>query len=117
MDVRVKTVAETSFLNQVMSRHGVPLKVHTNQGRNFESRVFHELSYALGIKKSFCSSLISLTFFFYSVRPQSDGQVKRQHQTILNYLVKFISENQRNWDRWIPMCLLAYRSSNMKRLE
>jgi len=26
-------------------------------------------------------------------------------------LFKFISENQRDWDRWIPMCLLAYRSS------
>jgi len=37
--------------------------------------------------------------------------VERQHPTILNYLAKFISENQKDWDRWIPMCLLAYRSS------
>jgi len=33
--------------------------------------------------------------------------VEQQHQTILNYLTKFISENQKDW---IPMCLLAYRS-------
>jgi len=32
-----------------------------------------------------------------ALHPQSDGQVKRQHQTILNYLAKFIFENQKNW--------------------
>jgi len=99
-NVRARIIAET-FLNQVVSRHGVPLEVHTDQGRNFESRVFRELSCALGIKKTRSSAL----------HPQSDGQVERQHRTILNYLAKFISENQRDWDRWIPMYLLAYRSS------
>jgi len=29
----------------------------------------------------------------------------------MNYLAKFVSENQRNWDRWIGLCLLAYRSA------
>ncbi|XP_018367480.1 PREDICTED: uncharacterized protein LOC108763995 [Trachymyrmex cornetzi] len=32
--------------------HGVPLEVHTDQGRNFESRIFRELSHVLGIKKT-----------------------------------------------------------------
>jgi len=99
-NIRARTVAEV-FLSQIVSRHGVPLEIHTDQGRNFESQVFRELSCALGIKKTRTSAL----------HPQSDGQVERQHQTILNYLAKFISENQRDWDRWIPMCLLAYRSS------
>jgi len=99
-NIRARTVAEV-FLSQIVSRHGVPLEIHTDQGRNFESQVFRELSCALGIKKTRTSAL----------HPQSDGQVERQHQTILNYLAKFISENQRDWDRWIPMYLLAYRSS------
>jgi len=67
-DIRAKMVAET-FLNQIVSRHGVPLEIHTDQGRTFESRVFHELSCALGIKKTRTSAF----------HPQSDGQVKRQH--------------------------------------
>jgi len=29
----------------------------------------------------------------------------------INYLAKFISENQKNWNQWISMFLLAYRSS------
>ena len=45
------------------------------------------------------------------LHPQSDGQVERQHQTIVNFLAKYISLNQKDWDQWIPMYLLAYRSS------
>jgi len=63
-NIRAKTVAET-FFNQVVSRHGVPLEVHTDQRKNFESRVFRELLCALGIKKTRVSAL----------HPQSDGQV------------------------------------------
>jgi len=29
----------------------------------------------------------------------------------MNYLAKYVSENQRDWDRWISLCLLAYRSA------
>ncbi|KAG5308011.1 RTJK polymerase, partial [Acromyrmex insinuator] len=81
-NVRSKTIAET-FLNQIISRHGVPLEVHIDQGRNFESRVFCELSRILGIKKTRTTVL----------HPQSDAQVKRQHHTILDYLAKFVSKN------------------------
>lgn len=84
-----------------MSRFGVPLELHTDQGRNFESKLFSGLSLLLGINKTRTTPL----------HPQSDSQVERQHRTILSYLTKFISENQKDWDRWISMFLLAYRSS------
>ena len=71
-----------------------------DQGRNFESKIFRELLQLLGIKKMRTSALHS----------QSDGQMKCQHQTILNYLA-FIDKNQKDWDRQIPMYLLTYRSS------
>ncbi|XP_071652203.1 uncharacterized protein [Temnothorax longispinosus] len=99
-NIRASTVAEV-FVNQVISRHGVPLEVHTDQGKNFESKLFAELMNLLGIRKTRTTAL----------HPQSDGQVERQHQTIVNYLAKYISENQKDWDRWVPMFLLAYRSS------
>jgi len=40
-----------------------------------------------------------------ALHSQSDGLVERQYQTISYYLAKFISENQKNWDRWIPLYL------------
>jgi len=99
-NIRTKTIAEV-FVNQVIARFGVPLELHTDQGRNFESRMFLDLTQLLGIKKTRTTPL----------HPQSNGQVERQHQTLLNYLAKFVSENQRDWDRWVPLGLLAYRSS------
>ncbi|KMQ87964.1 krab-a domain-containing protein, partial [Lasius niger] len=99
-NIRAKQVAE-AFVSQIVSRHGVPLELHTDQGRNFESKIFKELINLLGIRKTRTTAL----------HPQSDGQVERQHQTIINYLAKFIAENQKDWDRWIPMYLLAYRTS------
>ncbi|KAL6421167.1 hypothetical protein ACFW04_013729 [Cataglyphis niger] len=77
-NVRAKTVEQT-FVNQLISKFGVPSEVHTGQGRNFDSRLFWELSHFLGIKKT---------------------------RTTL-----FILNNQRNWDSWIGMCLLAYRTA------
>ncbi|XP_024890231.1 uncharacterized protein LOC112466400, partial [Temnothorax curvispinosus] len=99
-NMRAKTVAEI-FVGQFVSRHGVPLEVHTDQGKNFELKLFAELMRLLDIRKTRTTAL----------HPQSDGQVERQHQTITNYLAKYVSENQKDWDRWIPMFLLAYRSA------
>jgi len=99
-NIRAKTIAEV-FVKEIISRHGVPSEIYTDQRRNFESKLFLELTELLGIKKTRTTAL----------HPQSDGQVERQHQTIINYLAKFISENQKNWDQWISMFLLAYRSS------
>lgn len=75
--------------------------MHTDQGKNFGSRFFQELTRLLGIKKTRTTA----------VHSQFDGQVECQHQTIINYLSKFIFDNQKDWDRWDPMYLLAYRSS------
>ncbi|KAF7378685.1 hypothetical protein HZH66_015472 [Vespula vulgaris] len=40
-----------------------------------------------------------------------NGQVERQHRTIINYL----TQDRNNWDRWIPLCLRIYRSGKHKK--
>ncbi|XP_053977264.1 uncharacterized protein LOC128875567 [Hylaeus volcanicus] len=84
-DQRAVTVAR-ALLQNVVCRHGVPLEIHSDQGRNFESSVFKELLKLLGVKKTRTTPL----------HPQSDGLVE---------------QHQRDWDEWIPMFLLAYRSA------
>jgi len=69
-NARASTIAEV-FVNQVVFRH-VPPELHTDQGKNFESRLFQKLSRMLGIKKTGITAL----------HPQSVGQIERQHQII-----------------------------------
>ncbi|KAF8782265.1 Retrovirus-related Pol polyprotein like [Argiope bruennichi] len=45
------------------------------------------------------------------LHPQSDGMVERFNRTILNHLSIHVSMNQQDWDRKLPMFLLAYRSA------
>jgi len=57
-NIKAKTVAEV-FVSQIVSRHRVPLEIHTGQGRNFESKLFTELMEILGIKKTRTTALHS----------------------------------------------------------
>ena len=44
-------------------------------------------------------------------RPQSDGMVERNIKTIKDMLSTFIDNTQKNWDVYLPLLMMAYRSS------
>ncbi|KAK4309250.1 hypothetical protein Pmani_007956 [Petrolisthes manimaculis] len=93
------TVAEV-LVDQFFTRFGVPRELHSDQGREFESRVFHECCELLGIHKTRTTPL----------RPQSDGMVERFNRTLADELAKYCDESQRDWDIKLPVLLMAYRS-------
>ncbi|GFX22403.1 retrovirus-related Pol polyprotein from transposon 412 [Trichonephila clavipes] len=94
------TVAEV-LVQHWISRFGVPLQLHSDQGRNFGSAVCKRLSEILATDKTRTTAL----------HPQSDGMVKRFNRTILNRLSLLVSSNQQDWDKKLPFFLLAYRSA------
>ncbi len=94
------TVADV-LVKEFICRFGVPLEIHSDQGRNFESKLFAEICRLLGMKKTRTTPL----------HPQSDGMVERFNRTLLAQLSKFVDHNQRDWDRHVPMLLMAYRSA------
>ena len=76
-------------------------RLHTDQGRNFESDVFKEITNILGIKETRTTPY----------HPQSDGMVGRMNRTLKNILSKLVNERQDDWDMWLPQALLSYRST------
>ena len=49
-DFTVQTVAKV-FVHEFVSRHGAPLEVHTEKGRNFKAEHFQEMCQVLGMHK------------------------------------------------------------------
>ena len=94
------TIAET-LVKEYICRYGVPQYLHTDQGRNFESKLMKEVCELLGIKKTRTSPY----------HPQSDGMVERFNRTLEAMLSKYVSDNQRDWDVHLPLVMMAYRSS------
>ena len=80
-DIRACTVA-LCFVKEFVSRHGLPERIHTDQGKQFESLLFRELCLRLDIDKSRTTPY----------HPQGDGVVERANRTIQNILKIFVDE-------------------------
>ncbi|KAL5966883.1 Transposon Tf2-11 polyprotein [Taenia solium] len=76
-----ETVAST-FFNRWICQHGVPESVHSDQGPNFESRLFIEPCKTFGITKT-CTT---------PGHPQGNGQVGRTNRTLVGLLKAFTKE-------------------------
>lgn len=96
-----KTVAE-AFVNNFVCRFGVPLQLHSDQGKCFESKLFQEMCILLNIDKTRTTSM----------RPQANGTVERFNRTLAAMLTMYCNNNQDNWDIYLPQVMMAYRSSS-----
>ncbi|XP_039525008.1 uncharacterized protein LOC120477466 [Pimephales promelas] len=89
----------STALLRLFSQVGIPREVLTDQGPNFMSHTLHQVYQLLGIKR------VRTTPY----HPQTDGLVERFNQTLKAMLKKFVSETGRDWDKWLPFLLFAYR--------
>ena len=99
-DHQAQTVADAVVSNFV-SRFGVPSVIHSDQGREFESRLFEEVCQLLGIEKT------RTTPYHF----QSDGLVERFNRTLQQMLSAFVNKERDDWDEHLPYVTMAYRAT------
>ena len=92
------------LVDRVFSYFGTPLQILTDRGRNFESELFEEICKRLGIDH------VRTTAY----KPSTNGMIERFHRTLNPMMAKVVSENQRDWDQWLPSVLEAYRATCMR---
>ena len=78
---------------------GLPKYIQSDQGTNFMSKIFQQVTYQLGIKQ-----LKSTAY-----HPQSQGALERFHQTMKKMMKTFCFEQNKDWDESIPLLLFAIR--------
>lgn len=94
------TVARV-LVDRYIAHWGVPLICHTDQGKQFESKLFQEMCSLLEIDKTRTSS------FF----PQSNGFIEKHNHTIIKMLTSYVGNDQKDWDEHVPLVMMAYRSA------
>ena len=96
------TVAKV-FVEEFICRYGIPKEIHTDQGRNFESKLMQRICQLLGMKKTRTCPL----------HPRGDGFIERFNLTLMSMVRTLIdpSRHQKDWDEQLSFAMLAYRSS------
>ena len=84
-----------------ISRLGCPVEIHTDQGKNFDGKLFATVCDLLQITKTRTTPY----------RPCSNGQVERYNRTLLQLIRCFLKSNQKSWDEHLQQLAGAIRST------
>ena len=90
-----------ALVDHWISRFGCPHRLHSDQGRNFESKIIEQIMQLFQICKNRTTPF----------HPQSNAVIERMNKTLQNMLAKCIKEEQSNWSQHLPYVMIAYRSS------
>ena len=94
-------VTARAAIDEFFSQFGFPFKLFSDQGRNFESKLFEAPCKALQIHKARTTAY----------RASGNGQVKRFNRTLLDAVRCFLGKVQNKWDQHVQQIAGAIRSS------
>ena len=92
------SVVPKTLWDKFFMYYGIPKKILSDQGRNFESSLIAELCKLTGVKK--------LTTTSY--RPQTNGQCEKFNSTLINMIGTLPPELKCNWQEHVNTLVHAY---------
>ena len=95
-----KTTAKVLFENFIV-HYGFPARIHSDQGRNFESSVIRELCSLAGVEKSRTTPY----------HPMGNGMVERFNQTLLNMLGTLENHKKDDWKSYVAPLVHSYNAT------
>ena len=96
-DQSAETVAKI-LLNEWVYDYGIPERIHTDQGRNFQAGLVKEVCNLFGIKQSRSSPY----------HPKGNGQCERMNRTIISLLRVLSVEEKRKWPKHLQRVVYYY---------
>ncbi|XP_072115422.1 uncharacterized protein [Mobula birostris] len=96
-DQKATTVAKVLW-EKYFVHYGLPRRIHSDQGRDFESRLIHELLDMLGVEKSRTTPY----------HPQGDPQPERFNRTLLDMLGTLEIGQKSKWSQHIAHLVHCY---------
>ena len=95
-----KTTSEV-FFNHFILKYGIPSRIHSDQGANFESEIIKELCKLTGMEKS-------RTTIYH---PMSNGMTERFNRTLMGMLGTLEQDKKRDWTKHIAPLVYAYNAT------
>ena len=95
-----KTTAKILFENFIV-HYGFPARIHSDQGRNFESGVIKELCSLAGVAKSRTTPY----------HPMGNGMVERFNQTLLKMLGTLEENQKEDWKSYVAPLVHSYNAT------
>ncbi|GJY95973.1 putative reverse transcriptase domain-containing protein [Tanacetum coccineum] len=89
------------YLNEIVSRHGVPILIISDRDSRFTSRFWQSMQEALGTRLDMSTAY----------HPQTDGQSERTIQTLKDMLRVCVLYFRGSWDVHLPLVEFSYNNS------
>lgn len=99
-DQRATTVAQV-LVAEWFCKFSIPARIHSDQGRNFESVLIHQLCKLYGVEKSHTTPY----------HPAGNGQCERFNCTLHDLLLTLPISRKRDWSSCLPEVLYAYNTT------
>ena len=89
------------YIDEIVSKHGVPKKIVSDRGSVFTSAFWQQLQQALGSQLDFSTAY----------HPQTGGQTERANQILEDMLRSCVLDFGGSWDEHLALAEFAYNNS------